>query len=90
MVKGVEVLAVVEVPEHGLGVLAAGGAQGSVGGHGDRVEVPGVADVVGLELAVGQVPHLDVLVPAAADDDGVGVVGREAHAGDPVAVTLLL
>ena len=49
-----------------------------------------MADVVGLELAVGQVPHLDVLVPAAADDDGVRVVGREPHAGDPVAVTLLL
>ena len=90
MVEGVEVLAVVEVPEHGLGVLAAGGAEGPVGRHGDRVEVPGVADVVGLQLAVGQVPHLDVLVPPAADDDGVLVVGREAHAGHPVAVPLLL
>ena len=90
MVEGVEVLAVIEVPEHGLGVLAAGGAEGAVGRHGDRVEVPGVADVVGLELAVGQVPHLDVLVPAAADDDGVLVVGREPHAGDPVAVALFL
>ena len=33
MVEGVEVLAVVEVPQHRLGVLAAGGAQGTVGRH---------------------------------------------------------
>ena len=73
-----------------LGVLSAGGAEGSVGGHGDGVEVPGVADVVGLQLAVGQVPHLDVLVPAAGDDDRVLVVGGEPHAGHPVTVALIL
>jgi hypothetical protein len=46
--------------------------------------------VVGLELAVGQVPDLDVPVPPAGDDDGVRVVGREPNAGNPVSVTLLL
>ena len=51
-------LPVVEVPEHCLAVLAAAGAQGAVGGEGDGVEVAGVADVVGLQLAVGQVPNL--------------------------------
>ena len=39
VVESVEVLTVVEVPEHRLGVLAAGGAQGSVGGHGDLKKV---------------------------------------------------
>jgi hypothetical protein len=58
VVKRVEVLAVVEVPEHGLGVLAAGGAQGTVGRHGHGVQVAGVTNVVGLKLAVGQVPDL--------------------------------
>lgn len=38
--------------------LAPGGAEGAVGGHGDRVQVPRVPDVVRLQLAVGQVPHL--------------------------------
>ena len=59
MVQGVQVLAVVEVPKHGFGVLAAGGAEGAVGGHGDGVQVATVSDVVGLELAVGQVPYLE-------------------------------
>ena len=90
MVQGVEVLAIIEVPQHGLGVLAAGSAEGTVGGHGDRVQVAGVADVVGLQLAVGQVPHLDVLVPPSGDDDWVLVVGGEPDAGDPVLVAVLL
>lgn len=58
MVQGVEVLAVVQVPQHGAGVLAAAGAQAAVGGHGHRVQVASVADVVGLQLAVRQVPDL--------------------------------
>ena len=59
VVKGVQVLAVIQVPQHGLGVLATGGAEGAVGRHGDGVEVAGVTNVVGLQLAVSQVPHLD-------------------------------
>ena len=42
-----------------LGVLAAGSAEGAVGRHGDGVKVAGVTDMVGLQLAVGQVPDLD-------------------------------
>ena len=73
-------LAIVEVPEHGLGVLAPGGAQGTVRAHGDSVEVAGVTDVVSLQLAVSQVPDLHVLVPASGHDDGVLVVRREPEA----------
>lgn len=58
VIQGVQMLAIIQVPKHGLGVLAAGGAQGTIGRHGHRVQIAGVADVVGLELAVGQVPHL--------------------------------
>ena len=90
MVQGVEMLAIIEVPKHGLGVLASGSAEGTVGRHGDGVQVAGVADVVGLQLAVGQVPHLDVLVPPRGDDDWVLVVGGEPDAGDPVLVPILL
>ena len=49
-----------------------------------------MADVVGLQLAVGQVPHLYVLVPPSGDDDGVGIVGGEPDGGDPVLVPILL
>ena len=82
-------LAIVEVPEHGLAVLATAGTQGTVRGQSHGVEIAGVTNVVGLQLAVSQVPDLDVLVPAAGHDDGVGGVGGEPHAGDPVTVTLV-
>lgn len=34
--------------------------------------------------------HLDDLVPASRDNDGVGGVGREAYAADPLGVAVLL
>jgi len=46
--------------------------------------------MVGLQLAVSQVPHLDILIPASRDDDGVGIVGREPDGGNPVLVPILL
>ena len=51
-------LALVQVPEHGETVFATGSAQGTVGGDGDGVEVSSVANVVGLQATVGQVPDL--------------------------------
>ena len=63
MVQGIEVLAIIEVPQHGLGILAAGSTEGTVRGHSDSVQVASMTNVVGLQLAVGQVPDLDVLVP---------------------------
>lgn len=51
-------LAIIQVPQHRLSVLATRGTQGTVRGHGDAVEVTAVAIVVRLEFAVGQVPHL--------------------------------
>lgn len=87
--QGVEVLAFVQVPEHGLAVFAAGSAEGAVWGDGDSVQVAAVAQVVVLELAVGERPHLDDTVPAARNDDRVGGVWREPHARDPVLVAIL-
>ena len=66
MVQSVQVLAIVEVPKHGLGVLATGGAQGAIGRHGHCVQVAGVTNMVGLQLAVGQVPHLKIRQPIKA------------------------
>ena len=48
----------VQVPEHGCAVFAAGGAEGAVGGDGHGVDVAGVADVVGLDAAGGEFPDL--------------------------------
>jgi len=90
VVQSVQVLAVIQVPEHGLGVLAAGSAQGTVGAHGHGVQVAVVTDVVSLQLAVLQRPDLDHLVPSAGNDDWVLVVGREPDAGHPVVVGILL
>lgn len=53
------------------GNFLTGSAERSVGGNSDGVDVTGVADQVGAELAVGQVPDLDELVPTSRDDDGV-------------------
>ena len=69
--------------------LATRGAQRTVRRDSDGVEVPLVTPVVRLELAVGQIPHLDDAIPAAGHDDGIGVVGREANARDPMLVAIL-
>ena len=56
--QGVEVLGLVEVPEHGGAVFAARGAEGAVGGDGHGVDVARVPDVVGLDAAGGEFPDL--------------------------------
>ena len=58
----VEVLGLVEVPEHGGAVFAARGAERAVRGDGDGVDVARVADVVGLDAAGGEFPDLVVLL----------------------------
>ena len=55
----VEVLGLVQVPEHGGSVLTTGGAQGAIGRDGDGVDVSGVTDVVGLDAAGSEFPDLD-------------------------------
>lgn len=54
----VEVLAVRELPEHGDTVLATGGAERTIGGNGNGVDVASVAVVVGLQLALAELPDL--------------------------------
>lgn len=57
-VEGVEVLGLVEIPEHGNTVLATGGAERAIGGDGDGVDVARVTDVVSLETAGSELPDL--------------------------------
>lgn len=56
--KGVEVLALVKVPEHGDAVLATGRGEGTIGRDGDGVDVAGVTVVVGLQLELLEFPDL--------------------------------
>lgn len=56
--QAVQVLRLVQVPQHRRAVLAAGRAQRAVGRDGDGVDVAGVADVVGLDLAGRELPDL--------------------------------
>ena len=87
-IEAVESLALVEVPKHGGVVLTSGGGEGTVGTDADGVEVSGVSDEVVSELAVGEVPDLDELVPSAANNEGYGLNGGESNTRDPVGVSL--
>ena len=58
VVQGVQVFAIIQVPEHGLGIFATRSTEGTIRGHGHGVQVAGMTNVVGLQLAVGQVPYL--------------------------------
>ena len=67
--QGVEVLRLVEVPEHGCAIFAAGGTEGAVGGDGHGVDVAGVTDVVGLDAAIGKFPYLRKKEIVSADNN---------------------
>lgn len=58
VIQSIQVLVVIKIPEHGLGILATGGAQRAVRRHSHRIQVPAVAVVVSFELTVGQAPDL--------------------------------
>jgi len=43
-----------------------------------------VTNVIGLQLAIGEVPYLYILVPSSRHYDGVGIVRGETNSGDPI------
>jgi len=89
-IERVESLSVSQVPEDGNAVLTTTGAQGTIRRDGHRVSVSTVSSQVGAELAVGQVPDLHHLIPSAGNDEW-NLGGRgESHAGDPLAVAVLV
>ena len=61
-------LALVQVPKHGDAVLATGGGEGTIGRHGDGVDVAGVAVVVGAKLALRELPDLEKCGLATVQD----------------------
>lgn len=86
--QAVQFLAFVQVPEDGMTVLATRGTEGTVGGNSDGIDVASVASQSELDGAGSQVPDLDELIPTTRDHDGVSGAGREAHAADPVRVSV--
>lgn len=52
-------LALVEVPKHGDTVFSTGGGKGTIWGDGEGVDVTGVTVVVGLQLALAELPNLE-------------------------------
>jgi len=89
-IQGVEVLALIQVPQSGSSVLSTRSTQRTIRRDSHGVDVTGVSDQVGSEFAVGKVPDLDEFIPTSRDDDGVLNVGGESHAADPLRVTLIL
>jgi len=87
--QGGQVTALVEVPQESGAVLAARGAQGTIGGDGDGVDETGVTQQVRAELAVIQVPDLDNLVPASRHNQRHLEVRGETHARHPLGMTVL-
>ncbi len=85
-----QVLALVQVPQHGHAVLAARGAQGAVRRHSDGVDIALVALQVVVQFAGCQAPHFDQLIPASRHDQGRLHIGREAHARHPFLMTVIL
>jgi hypothetical protein len=54
----VQVLALVQVPEHGDTVLSTGSAERTIWGDGYGGDVSGVSEVVGAQLALAELPDL--------------------------------
>jgi hypothetical protein len=85
----VEVLGIVQVPEHNNTVLTSGSTERTIGRDGNSVDIAVVTDEVGTELELGQIPDLDELIPTTRNDDRVSRVGREAYTRNPFRVTIL-
>lgn len=58
VIQSVEMLLIMKIPEHGLGVLASGSTQRTIRRDGDSVQVSSVLIVSCLQLAVSKVPDL--------------------------------
>lgn len=90
VVQSVQVLAIIQIPQQSLAILATGSAQWSIGRDSDGVQISIVSIVVQLQLAICQIPDLNGAIPATADDDWIDLIWRKTNARDPVRVTIFL
>lgn len=84
----VQMLGSIQVPQHDGAVLATRGAQGTIGRDGNNVDVATMAKVIDAQVRRLrlQVPDLDDTIPTRRHNQGVGSIGREADARDPLGV----
>lgn len=80
----------VDVPKHGVTILTTRGAEGTIRGNSNGVDVTGVTGQSELGDVLDVVVNLDELVPASGNESIVAVRGGEADGRNPVVVTLLL
>jgi len=87
---GKELLALLEVPEDDLAVLASRGTHGAVRRDGDGVDVGSVTSKVELEGEGVETPDLHKTVPASSDTDGLSSIsGSKGNSADPLRVAAL-
>lgn len=68
-------LTFVEVPQHGLTILASRNTEGSIWRDSHSVQVAQVDNMVGLQLVVCQVLYLHQLVLGTGDEDRIAATG---------------
>jgi len=75
----VQVLALVDVPEHSSAVRTTRGNQRTIRGDSQGVDDTSVANQVSSELAVSQVPNLDNLIPTSRNNQWLLSGRRESN-----------
>jgi len=84
----VEVLGIVQVPEHNNTVLTSGSTERTIRRDGNSVNITVVTNEVGTELHLGKIPDLDELIPTTGNDERVSRVRRETNTRNPFRVTI--
>lgn len=75
-----QMFAIIQIPKHGLAVLATAGAQAAIWRYSHCIKIASVARVVDFQAAVRQVPYFDHAVPTSGNDDWIRVAWRESYA----------
>jgi len=86
--EGVEMLGIVQIPEHDNTVLTSRGTERTIGRDGNSVDITVVTNEVGSQLHLGQIPDLDELIPTTGNDERVSRVRRETNTRNPLRVTI--
>ena len=84
----VEMLGIVQIPEHDNTILTSRGTERTIGRDGNGVDITVVTNEVGSQLHLGQIPDLDELIPTTGDDERVSRVRRETNTRNPLRVTI--
>ena len=59
VIQSVQMFAIIEIPQHGFGILTTRSTQRTIGRHGYSVKITRVSNVVGLQFTISQIPYLE-------------------------------